>query len=488
MERSDSAEAMRQRTMPGPFSWYSLALPLSERRALLIVGDILIIAFAGFAAYWLWQIAYPQFMDKAWSVREQMRWLVFLGITWLVLMGMNEAYNLRTASRSTRIVRTILLSALELAFLYLLLFFFLGRPSWRALLDSSAGFSTLPRLTPAVFVIAAPLFELLWRLAYTLLFTSALLRRRAIILGCDKAGLALARDIRQVAPDYELVGFIDDDPVKRGRQFVGLPVMGDSYSLVRLIQQYGANEVVLALTDRVSADLFQALLACQEMGVEIRPMPVVYEELLGRVPLEHLEESWVLTPFWTNSGLPTFYRTAKRLIDVGLALVGLGMLGIVLPFVALISLLEGRYPLLHREPKSGKMGRPFWSLKLRSTILQGEGTQVTRVGRFLRWTRLDELPQLLNVLKGDMSIVGPHAESLRVTHELQNETPFYRIRHSVKPGLTGWAQTRYSGGNSVEDALVELQYDLYYVKRQSLLLDVLIMLRTIKVMLTFRGT
>jgi exopolysaccharide biosynthesis polyprenyl glycosylphosphotransferase len=403
------------------------------------------------------------------------------------------------AARSSRMARVLILSTLELAFLYLLAFFIWGRPSWRSLLAPSSTFSTLPRLTPAIFLLVSSLLSLVWRLGYALLFTSALLRRRAIVVGCGAAGLALVWDIRQVALGYEIVGFVDDDPAKRGQRILGLPVLGDRHSLVRLIQQMGANEVVLAIARDIHPDLFRALMDCHEMGVEIRPMPVVYEELLERVPVEYLGQRWFLAPFWSQAGMPTLYRAVKRLFDVVFSLIGLGLFGVFLPLIALANLVESRGPLFYRQARVGKGGRTFWMYKLRSTdraAVQGDHVvevtkdppHLTHVGRFLRWTRLDEFPQLFNVLKGDMSIVGPRPERPQSVARLQENIPFYRARLSVKPGLTGWAQINYHDGNSAKGASVRLQYDLYYIKRQSPLLDALIVLRTIKVVLSFRGT
>lgn len=227
-------------------------------------------------------------------------------------------------------------------------------------------------------------------------------------------------------------------------------------------------------------------------------MPVVYEELLERVPVEYLGQRWFLAPFWTQAGMPTLYRTLKRLVDIVLALVGLGVLGLFLPLIALANYVEGRGSLFYRHARFGKGGRIFWMYKLRSTTREAlqqdqvakaneDPPYATRVGRVLRWTRLDELPQLVNVLKGEMSVVGPHPESPQVVARLQEQSAFYRTRLSVKPGLTGWAQINYRHGDSVKDALVRLQYDLYYIKHQSLLLDALIVLRTLKILLSFRG-
>lgn len=228
-------------------------------------------------------------------------------------------------------------------------------------------------------------------------------------------------------------------------------------------------------------------------------MPAVYEEVLGRVPVEHLGQKWFLAPLWSNGNLPTVYRGAKRLIDVVIAVLGLGFLLALLPLIVLGNWLGSHGPLFYSQQRVGKGGRVFRIFKLRSMVPDAEqdgeavwakdnDPRITAIGRLLRRTRIDELPQLLNVLKGEMTIVGPRPERPQFVEELDKQIPFYRTRLSVKPGLTGWAQIKHPYGNSVQDALVKLQYDLYYIKRRSLFLDMLIMLRTFKVMLSFRGT
>jgi exopolysaccharide biosynthesis polyprenyl glycosylphosphotransferase len=228
-------------------------------------------------------------------------------------------------------------------------------------------------------------------------------------------------------------------------------------------------------------------------------MQLLYEEVLGRVPVEHLGNKWLPLPFWNHASTPTFYRLVKRLVDIALGLAGLLILALLFPFVALAIKLESRGPVFYRQERLGRGGKSFQITKFRSMVTNAEqqgkavwatrdDPRITRVGKLLRRTRLDEFPQVLSVLKGDMSIIGPRPERQQFVDQLQEEIPFYRARLSVKPGLTGWAQVKYRYGSTKEDALVKLQYDLYYIKHQSLLLDLLIILRTIKVMLAFKGT
>jgi exopolysaccharide biosynthesis polyprenyl glycosylphosphotransferase len=193
------------------------------------------------------------------------------------------------------------------------------------------------------------------------------------------------------------------------------------------------------------------------------------------------------------------YRAVKRLADVIIAIVGLLLLAVILPILVLVIKLDSPGPIFYRQQRAGRAGRPFQLVKLRSMVVGAEkdgqarwadpdDERVTRVGRFLRSSRLDEVPQLFNVLKGDMSLIGPRPERPEFIAQLQEGIPFYRTRLAVRPGLTGWAQVNYPYANSVQDALVKLQYDLYYIKHQSLYLDLVILLKTIGVVLTMQGT
>ena len=227
-------------------------------------------------------------------------------------------------------------------------------------------------------------------------------------------------------------------------------------------------------------------------------MAQLYEETLGRVPIEHVEPSWLLTNFFDVARFRDTSPLAKRFLDIGvagsLAIVGLALA----PFIALAVLVDGGPPVLYRQQRLGRGGRLFHIAKFRTMTNEAEsdGTarwsipddpRVTRVGRLLRRTRLDELPNLLAVLRGEMSMVGPRPERPEFVEQLEREVPFYRARAIVRPGLTGWAQVNWPYGDSVRDAAVKLEYDLYYIKHQSIWFDALILLRTVGTMLRLGG-
>ena len=268
----------------------------------------------------------------------------------------------------------------------------------------------------------------------------------------------------------------------------------------RVARQADVSELILAYGEELSGELFQAIMDCYEQGISIIPMPLLYEQVTGRVPIEHVGQRYWMSMLPIEAvSIFNPYPLIKRAVDLALSIVGLAFFGLLLPLIALAMKLDSPGPIFFRQRRIGKSGRLFWLYKLRSMIPDAErdtgprwasddDPRITRVGRLLRKTRLDEVPQLYNVLRGEMSIIGPRPERPEFVEELSQTIPFYRTRHVVKPGITGWAQVRYHYGASEEDALIKLQYDLYYIRHRSIALDVLIILRTVGKMLALQGT
>jgi exopolysaccharide biosynthesis polyprenyl glycosylphosphotransferase len=265
------------------------------------------------------------------------------------------------------------------------------------------------------------------------------------------------------------------------------------------MHEQGASDIILSVQHGLHSELLNSLLSCYEKGITVKPIHLVYEELMARVPVKHLRRDWFPIPPWNTAVAPIFYHISKRLLDIFVALMGLAVLLPLLPLIALAIFIESPGPIFYTQERLGKGGSSFYLIKFRSMIPNAEqagkaiwakkgDSRITRIGYFLRLTRLDELPQVFNILKGDMSVVGPRPERPQFVEQLEKEIPFYRTRLSIKPGLTGWAQINYRYGSTVEDAITKLEYDLYYIKRQSLLLDMLIIFRTVSVVFLFKGT
>ena len=329
---------------------------------------------------------------------------------------------------------------------------------------------------------------------------------------------------------YRVVGFLDDDSAKQapldnfssestkmpnilkegsaiessgnccptGLKKPALPlVLGPTDRLIDIASQRGITTAILAMTNDINSKLAEILKDCVGLGIQIVPMPDLYEQVSGRVPLDYVREKWDVTMTLQHSGARPFNRLIKRISDLVLASLGILCLAPVFPLLALAIYLDCPGPILYTQMRVGKGGRLFKVYKFRSMAPDAEGQKavwaqrndprVTRVGSFLRKTHIDEFPQFINILKGEMSAVGPRAERPEFVEELEREIPFYRLRYVVKPGMAGWGLVRQGYGASIEDARVKLEYDLYYIKNQSLWLDIMILLKTIVDTLTMRG-
>jgi sugar transferase (PEP-CTERM system associated) len=272
-------------------------------------------------------------------------------------------------------------------------------------------------------------------------------------------------------------------------------VLGTPDDIERLVARHGVDRLVVGMSDRRGRLPVRALLRSKLRGIRVEDVNTVYERLTGKLLVEDLRPSWLI--FSDDYSASRWTRRSKRVFDIVLALVGLV---VAAPFVVLTAMavwLESGSPVLYRQERVGENGRIFTLNKFRSMRKDAEqGTpiwaraeddRVTRIGRFIRHTRFDELPQLWNVLRGDMSFVGPRPERPFFVDQLAEQFPFYEQRHAVKPGLTGWAQVKYRYGASFEDALEKLRYDLYYVKHLSIPFDLTILFDTVKVVLFAQG-
>jgi exopolysaccharide biosynthesis polyprenyl glycosylphosphotransferase len=294
------------------------------------------------------------------------------------------------------------------------------------------------------------------------------------------------------------VGFIDDDDQKIGKSIQGLPVMGNCKNLLEIIKKEHITDLIFSISGEMQPETFSAILQAKENGIEITTMPILYEELIGRVPIFLLEDDWILRSFVDHARSTSSYETLKRIMDIFVASVGFILLVLLAPIISLAILLDGGGPFLYKQERVGINGKPFVLLKFRTMRQDAEedgkarlavenDERVTKVGKFLRKSHLDELPQFINILKGDISMVGPRAERPEFVSQLQEEIPFYRARLFVKPGMTGWAQINYRYASNVEESAIKLEYDLYYIKHRNIWLDINIIMRTMGQVVGLRG-
>lgn len=350
-------------------------------------------------------------------------------------------------------------------------------------------------LLTTAFIIAAILLS---RLLFEFATSQVQPGERLLLIGTTPAAVALAQEIheRQAELGVEIVGFVDPDPARVGAALFNPGVIGTIDDIPTIVRTRSVDRVVVSLADaRGRLDMFK-LLEIKLSGVTFDHLATVYEEYTGKIAVENLRPSWMI--FSEGFRKSKTQIVTKRLLDIVVASLGLLLAAPIALIVMALIKLTSPGPIFYRQERVGQDGRPFMVVKFRSMRVDAEvgtgpvwaqknDTRVTPIGRFLRRTRLDEIPQLWNALSGDMSMVGPRPERPGFVADLTRQIPFYGQRHVVKPGVTGWAQVRYTYGASVEDALQKLQFDLYYIKNMSVALDIFVMFQTVKTVLLRRG-
>ncbi len=356
-------------------------------------------------------------------------------------------------------------------------------------LPSRRSYLFLEFLIPLVFLVSQR--SLVW-----FLFGHPRFKKKVLILGTGLSARTIAQLLAAHSRHFELLGFIKEGPSMEG-DLPQLPLLGDRKAILELVARGEADTLVLAFGGEPDGELLQILVDCLSLGAEVIPMASLYERLTGRVAVEFVDGMWHVAMPFDHPLTKPINRAVKRMMDVALAAFGLAFFLPLLPLLALAIYLDSPGPIFYTQWRVGRGGRPFKLYKLRTMVPDAErhGPQwaqkgdprVTRVGRLLRKTHLDEFPQLFNILKGEMSVVGPRPERPEFVRELTQEIPFFPLRHAAKPGMAGWGLVKYGYAASKEDSLIKLQYDLYYIKHWSLWLDLLILAKTIIDTVTFRG-
>lgn len=440
----------------------------SERRLLLALSDAASGIVAVLLAMWTWSLTAG--FSFAWSfVRDHAIWFVAVPVWVMALSPTRYA----AKAMDLRETRSGLLHASGALFVaYLAAYFYVGP-------------DVLPRLIALYILWNAAWLTFGGRLLLLWTLTRAPFIRRMLVVGDGTeatAALALARepglrDVQVLTPGQSEAGEVEN--------------------IEAMALRLGATEVVVAAKGRVSDDMCDQLLRCQEAGIEVVTFARVYEQTLQRVPVRHIGQDWLFTQLFSGAGPSEPSPVAKRVLDIMVAVI-LGLPGAVAGlFAAVAILLESGRPVFYSQIRQGRGGRLFRLTKFRTMGVdaEAEGPQwspeadprITRVGRVLRQTHIDELPNIWSVLRGDMSMVGPRPERPEFIASLEREVPLYRTRLIVAPGLTGWAQVNTDYGDSVEDSISKLEYDLYYVRHRSLWFDLGILAGTVGRMLGWKG-
>ena len=453
------------------------------RTLLLIIAEALLIFWAMVMAAYLrlgWVDAYYELNEKGGFVKA--------GVVTLFCLAAFYLYDLYdfVVMHDRRELVLRLIQALGLAWVALAIVMYVVPP-----LMIGRGVSLLALPLALVLMVT-------WRVAAHWLLGHPSMGERILIVGSGASAIEVAREVLERRDaGYRVVGFVDSRPELVGQSLINPRVLGTTDEMGEVIRREGVNRVVVALAERRGQFPVRQLLDLSLSGdVAIEECASFYERLTGRVSLDMLRPSWLIFSGRGRQGrLSAVVRTA---VHRAVALVGaLLSLPIALLTAALIK-LDSRGPVLYAQERVGKNGRAFRVYKFRSMRTDAEkdgpvwasksgDSRTTRVGRVIRKIRVDEIPQFWNILRGEMNFVGPRPERPHFVRQLAEEIPFYDQRHLIAPGLTGWAQIKYPYGASIEDARQKLQYDLYYIKNQSLGLDAVIMFETVKTILFGRG-
>ncbi|GAX62939.1 sugar transferases [Candidatus Scalindua japonica] len=315
-------------------------------------------------------------------------------------------------------------------------------------------------------------------------------------MGVGVSGQTICRLLRKNT-NYNIVGFFDDNPKLHNQTVEQYSILGNSRNLRDMATRGEIDVVVVAITQEKRSELFKNILSVKMSGIEVYDMPSLYEELSGRVPVKHIRDSWFIYVALSGIKRSIFTQRIERIVDVIFCVLGLiGSLPVSLITIVLIK-LGSKGSIFYIQDRVGHNGKIFKLIKFRSMKPDAEANgavwakegdlRVTKIGRIIRKLRIDEMPQMWNVLKGDISLIGPRPERPEFVKDLEKEIPYFSLRHSVRPGLTGWAQVNHGYVASKKDTLEKLQYDLYYIKNKSILLDLIIIVKTIKVVLLGSG-
>ncbi|WP_296386764.1 sugar transferase [Winogradskyella sp.] len=453
---------------------------VSERKILLRIIDLVMVFVGVYCLSLFFDFEYI-IVNKDNSIA-----LILLGVYITIFGTIFELYDLQKASKFDTTFRNIVITTSTVVLFYLL------TPVLSPYLPEE-------RLQIVYFYFTIIISILLWRLIYLNLFESPRFYKRVLLVGEVSNIDGLVRALDTSDPNYKIVGFINSEvSTSESVKFKGLKEFEAKFFL-EVIERERISEVLVASfnTEAIIAEVYHDLMMLLERGFKIREYTQVYEELLHRVPIQFVGKDFYKYFPFSRSNENQLYIFFHRAFDVVVAFFGLILGSLLLPLIIIVNLIGNKGPLFYSQERVGKNSKPFKILKLRTMVINAEkdgvkwakkdDKRITKFGKFLRRSRLDEIPQFYNVLKGEMSIIGPRPERPFFVNELSRIIPFYETRHIIKPGLTGWAQVNTRYGSSIDDSLTKLQYDLYYIKHRSIFLDFSITIKTLSTILYYRG-
>jgi len=454
---------------------------ISKRKFVLLGGDIFIILLSTFLGFYL-RLGREEFFNylNVYTWVSPINLLILLIVLYITDLN-NPQQNFKTLRGITKFTVSVLMGKIFVVFiLYALTYYHYGRGIF--LIE---------------ILILIPLLWF-WRIFFNLFFKAAIKPKRILLLGKDWVSETLYEVLRE-NPEYRVLGLINGETQVTGNPFpTSLPVL-DLEGVEEKIREGALDAIVIDLMEEKSQTFWQKLLRFKICGVDIIGALDLYQDLTGKIPICHVDDRWLVygPGYWLLKS--HFIQRAKRLFDFGISLLSLPIALALMGLIALAIKLDSPGPVFYRQRRIGLDEKEFDLIKFRTMVQSAEketgavwakenDSRITRVGKPLRLTRLDELPQLFNVLKEEMSFVGPRPERPEFVKELTGKIPYYSFRHSIKPGITGWAQINYRYGASVKDAAEKLQYDLFYIQNMSILLEIRILLKTISVVIFGKGS
>lgn len=453
---------------------------ISERKILLRVFDVLSVLFGLYCIGFVFQFNYFDFSTTIFY------WTIVLALYINIFGAIFEMYNLQVASNHFQVLRSVVLTTTTTVIFYLLTPVFspqLPKNRWQLL----------------VFYITVFMSIYIWRVIYIRFFASNRFAQN-VVLVCDGGEVEeLIQGLEKVDPHYKIIGYVNPEEVTFSESWYHNAKHIKKEDLTSFVAKNGVFEIVVASqkTEGITADLYQQLLRLLESGKSVREYTHVYESKTQRIPVQYISRDFYRFFPFSRSNQNKLYLYSTRIIEISFSVIGLGAGLAFLPLIVVCNVFWNRGGLFYTQKRVGKDGVVFEIIKFRTMVNNAENagavfaklndSRITKFGKFLRKTRIDEIPQFINILKGDMGVIGPRPERPVFVNEIAQMMPFYETRHIIKPGLTGWAQVNYSYGEKLEDSLVKLQYDLYYIKHRSIYLDLDITFKTISTVLFYRG-
>jgi len=462
------------------FSNFKMHFEISERRILLLVFDAIFILSALYSLSLIF--------DYHYFIFDRNNYLsIFLLVSYVYVFGVIfEMYDLQVSSNQLQILQSVGFTATAAALAYLF------TPVLSPELPKQ-------RLIIVIFYFTILLTLLLWRLFYVYFLASHRFSQNVVLI-CDQNQVEeLVLGLENVDPHYKIIGFVNSDSVSEQNLNFHYVKEIEKEDLEIFVIKNQVSEIVIASqkTDGITSDLYQQLLHLLECGNVIREYTQVYESKTQRIPVQYIARDFYRFFPFSRSNNNKLYLFLVRFFELLFSVVGLIICIVFIPFIFVGNLFANKGSLFYTQERVGKNGAIFKIYKFRTMVKNSESNgvvfatsndaRITPLGKMMRKSRIDELPQFYNVLKGDMAVIGPRPERPFFVEEIAQIMPFYETRHVIKPGLTGWAQVNYSYGESIEESLIKLQYDLYYIKHRSIFLDLSITFKTITTVLFYRG-